>query len=69
MIDYHLKSSSKVIDIERVKIFLILKERREWEIKLKKGNWKEWNLKLKEWTQTIKEWTTKSYLLKEKGIS
>ena len=53
-----------------------LKEWTEWEMKLKKGRLKEWNLKmkdwnlkLKEWTQTMKAWTTKSYLLIEKVIS
>ena len=38
-------------------------------MKLKKGKLEEWTLKMKDWTQTMKEWTTKSYLLKEKGIS
>ena len=32
-------------------IFRKLKEWTEWEMKLKKGNLKEWTLKLKEWTQ------------------
>ena len=45
------------------------KEWTEWAMKLKKEKLKEWTLKLKEWTRTMNEWTTKSYLLKEKGIS
>ena len=49
-------------------IFWKLKEWKEWEMKLKKGKLKEWNLKLKEWTHTMKQFTTNSYLLKEKGI-
>ena len=46
-----------------------LKEWTEWEMKLKKGKFKEWTMKLKEWIQTMKECTTMSYLLRENGIS
>ena len=38
-------------------------------MKLEKDKMKEWNLKLEDCTQKMKECTTKSYLLKENGIS
>ena len=35
-------------------IFCKLKEGAEWAMKLNKGKFEEFNLKLKEWTQTMK---------------
>ena len=51
-------------DIDPQNIFCKLKEWTEWEMKLKKVKFKDWNLKLKGLTQTMKEWTTKSYILR-----